>query len=185
MVGNKSGAQPLLPRLPGSWGQAGQANMAALRWLAISASLLIAMVFAVMTNPSPVLAALGGDATSVEADRAKMEATLRTTSKQLYTVHEMHTANVVVREYVSPAGKVFGVAWQGVSRPDLSQLLGPYFEPFTQAVQSQKGKRVGRGPLAIQQPGFVVEMGGHMRAYVGRAYLPQMVPAGVNVEELR
>ena len=159
--------------------------MAGLRSLATWVTAAI-LVFAAVINPLPVFGALGGDVTSVEGDRAKMEATLRTTSKQFYTIHEMHAANdVVVREFVSPAGKVFGVAWQGASRPDLRQVLGAYFDQFTQAVQSQNAKRVGRGPLFIQQPGLVVEMGGHMRAYVGRAYVPQMVPTGVNVEELR
>jgi Protein of unknown function (DUF2844) len=154
--------------------------------LLLWASLTMAMAIAAMINASPLFAELGGNATSVEADRAKMEATLRTTSKQLYTIHEMHTANdVTVREFVSPAGKVFGVAWQGASRPDMQQLLGTYFDQYRQAVQSKTAQRVGRGPLVIQQPGFVLQMGGHMRALVGRAYLPQMVPAGVQVEEIR
>jgi Protein of unknown function (DUF2844) len=154
--------------------------------LLLWASLTMAMAIAAMINASPLFAELGGNATSVEADRAKMEATLRTTSKQLYTIHEMLTANdVTVREFVSPAGKVFGVAWQGASRPDMQQLLGTYFDQYRQAVQSKTAQRVGRGPLVIQQPGFVLQMGGHMRALVGRAYLPQMVPAGVQVEEIR
>lgn len=164
----------------------GQAKMAAPRSLAIWATLTIGLAFAALINPSRVLGALGADVTSVEADRAKMEASLRTTSKQLYTIHEMQAANnVVVREFVSPAGKVFGVAWQGASRPDMKQLLGGYFDQFTKAAQEQKARRVGRGPLVIQQPGFVVEMGGHSRSFSGRAYVPQMVPAGVKAEELR
>ena len=155
-------------------------------WTWTGLSLAIAFALAAMMNPAAARAALGGDATSVEADRAKMEATLQTTSRELYTVHEMHAANnVVVREFVSPQGKVFGVAWQGAARPDLQQLLGGYFNQYNEAVQSQKAKRVGRGPLSIQQPGLVLQMGGHMRALVGRAYVPQMVPAGVHLEEIR
>lgn len=163
-----------------------QTNVGVWRPLALWTSLMVGMALAGMTNPSSVFGALGGDVTSVEADRAKMEATLQTTSRQLYTVHEMHTANnVTVREFVSPAGKVFGVAWEGVSRPDMKQLLGAYFDQYTQAVQKQEAKRVGRGPLLIQQPGFVLQMSGHMRALAGRAYIPQLVPAGVQIEELR
>lgn len=156
------------------------------RSLIIWTSLSVVIALAAMVNPASVLGALGGDVSSVEADRAKMEATLQTTSRELYTVHELHAANnVVVREFVSPQGKVFGVAWQGPARPDLQQLLGTYFNQYTEAVQNQKAKRVGRGPLLIQEPGFVLQMGGHARALVGRAYVPQMVPAGVHVEELR
>jgi hypothetical protein len=154
--------------------------------LLLWASLTIAIALAAMTSPSAALANLGGDVTTVEADRAKMEATLQTKSRQIYTIHEMHTANnTTVREFVSPAGKVFGVAWEGASRPDMQQLLGSYFDQYTQAAKAQSAKRVGRGPLLIQQPGFVLQMGGHMRALVGRAYIPQLVPAGVQLEELR
>lgn len=156
------------------------------RRLTLWAGLMVGMALAGMTNPSPVFATLGSDVTSVEADRAKMEATLQTTSKQLYTVHEMHTANnVTVREFVSPAGKVFGVAWEGTSRPDMKLLLGAYFDQYTQAAQKQEANRVRRGPLLIHEPGFVLQMTGHMRALTGRAYIPQLVPTGVRIEELR
>lgn len=175
----KSGAQAVLPCSK-------RTKAAARRPLTLWTGLMVGMALAGMTNPSSVFGALGGDITSVEADRAKMEATLQTTSTQLYTVHEMHTANnVTVREFVSPAGKVFGVAWKGASRPDMKQLLGAYFDAYTQAEQKQKAERVGRGPLLIQQPGFVLQMSGHMRALAGRAYIPQLVPAGVQVEEVR
>ena len=153
---------------------------------AIWMTLALGIVLAGMMRPSLAYGALGGDVTSVESDRAKMEASAQVTSKQLYAIHEMHAPNgVVVREFVSPAGKVFGVAWQGPTRPDLRQVLGTYFDAFTKAVQTQKVRTVGRAPLLIQQPGFVLQMGGHPRAFVGRAYVPQMVPTGVQAEELR
>ena len=175
----ESSAQAFLPRPK-------QTKTAVRRTLTLWAGLIAGMAIAGMTNPLPVFGALGGDVSSVEADRAKMEATLQSTSKQLYTIHEMHTANnVTVREFVSPAGKVFGVAWEGASRPDMKQLLGAYFDQYTQAAKEQAAKRLGRGPLMIQEPGFVMQMGGHMRALAGRAYIPQLVPAGVKIEELR
>lgn len=153
---------------------------------AIWVTLTIGIAFAVMSAPCPVSSSLGGDATSVQADQGKMQASLQTTSKDLYSIHEMHAPNnVIVREYVSPAGKVFAVAWQGPSRPDLQQVLGAYFEPFSQAVQAQKAHRVGRAPLVVQLPGLVVQMGGHERSFFGKAYVPQMVPSGVHAEEIQ
>jgi len=145
------------------------------------------MVLAGMADPFSARASLGGDVTSVHDDQAKLQASLQTTSKDLYSIHEMRAPNgVVVKEFVSPAGRVFGVAWQGPTRPDMRQVLGAYFDPFTKAVQAQKEQHVVmRGPLTVQLPGLVVEMGGHMRAFTGRAYVPQMVPAGVRAEELR
>lgn len=140
---------------------------------------------AILALPLPLLASLGGDASSVQADQAKMQSTLRTTSSNSYTLHEMETpAGVTVKEYVSPTGKVFAVTWQGAFHPDLRQLLGAYFDQYVQAVEAQRAERRGRGPLVIQQAGLVVQISGHMRAMRGKAYVPQMLPAGVRAEDL-
>jgi hypothetical protein len=80
---------------------------------------------------------------------------------------------------------VFAVAWQGRWQPDLRQVLGPYFAQYLEAASAARGKRARRGPLSIQQAGFVAELGGQPRAFVGRAYLPQLVPQGVDTERLR
>ena len=53
---------------------------------------------------------------------------MRVTSSDTYTVHEMRASTgTTVREYVSASGKVFGVAWEGPTLPDLRQVLGVYF----------------------------------------------------------
>jgi len=115
-----------------------------------------------------------------------MQASLQMTKKSQYAVHELRAPNqVVVREFVSPTGIVFGVAWQGPSRPDLQQLLGGYFAHFAQAAQQQKGQQPGRRMLRVEEPGLVVESGGHARAFYGRAYVPQLVPSGVAPEEIQ
>jgi uncharacterized protein DUF2844 len=143
-------------------------------------------LFAVLLLPFPASASLGGDATSVQADQAKMQGSLRTTSNAAYTLHEIQTpTGVAVKEYLSTTGKVFAVTWQGPFHPDLRQLLGTYFDQFVQAEQAQRAQRRGRGPMQIQQAGLVVQVGGHMRAFVGKAYVPQMLPAGVRAEDIR
>jgi hypothetical protein len=153
----------------------------------VHVTLALSIVLATMADPFSARASLGGDVTSVHGDQAKLQASLQTMSKDLYSVHEMRAPNgVVVREYVTPAGRVFGVAWQGPTRPDMRQVLGPYFDPFIEGAQAQRAQHIMmRGPLTVQLPGLVVEMDGHARAFFGRAYVPQMVPAGVRAEELR
>jgi hypothetical protein len=42
-----------------------------------------------------------------------------------------------------------------------------------------------RRSLRIETSGLVVETEGHMRAYIGRAYLPAMIPAGTPTSDLR
>jgi hypothetical protein len=136
--------------------------------------------------PIPALAALGGDISSVQADKAQMKGTLKTTDATNYTVHEIKApAGTIVREYASTDDEVFGVVWQGPSMPNLQQILGSYFQTFSDAAQAQKAARRGRGPLYIQQPGLVVESTGHMRAFSGRAYDPGKLPQGVSANDIR
>jgi Protein of unknown function (DUF2844) len=149
-------------------------------------SRIVRGLFALLLLPFPALASLGGDVTTVQADQAKMQGSLRTSSNNAYTLHEIQSSTgVAVKEYVSTSGKVFAVTWQGPFHPDLRQLLGTYFDQFEQAEQAQRTQRRGHGPVLIQQAGLVVQISGHMRAFVGKAYVPQMLPAGVHAEDIR
>jgi hypothetical protein len=113
-----------------------------------------------------------------------MRASLRITRGAAFAVHELQApTGHVVREYVSPSGTVFGVAWQGPSKPDLRQLLGTHFDEFIQA--SDQMQRHGHGPLVIQLPGLVVVSAGHMRAFSGKAYVTQMLPERVRAEAIQ
>jgi Protein of unknown function (DUF2844) len=127
--------------------------------------------------------ALGGDLSSVQTDTVQMKGTLRVLNAQAYTVHEIRTASgTSVREFANAAGKIFCVTWDGPFLPDMQQILGDYFE---QAVQAAKSNRANHKTLVINEPGLVVQSGGHTRSFVGRAYLPDMVPAGVSLESMR
>ncbi|MGH9529740.1 MAG: DUF2844 domain-containing protein [Terriglobales bacterium] len=148
---------------------------------------LIALLVSIATiaGAVPAFAALGGDVASVQADQAHMKAALQIQIGQAYTVHELHeTHGNVVKEFVSPAGKVFAVSWSGRSIPDMRQLLGTYFDQFSQAAQTRV-RRPGRAPLNIHQNGLVVQSGGHMRAFFGRAYLSDKLPEGVSLDAIR
>lgn len=110
---------------------------------------------------------------------------MRETDNGTYTIQEVKApTGVVVREYVAN-GKVFAVAWEGPTRPDLRQLLGAYFDTFTAAAHSKHAARVVRGAMTIKQSNLVVEMVGHMHWLVGRAYLSDMIPPDVRTEEIR
>jgi hypothetical protein len=121
----------------------------------------------------------------VQADQAHIQASRKVTDAHTHTIHELHApTGAVIREYVSPSGKVFAVAWHAPAPPDMKQLLGSHFEEFQQAVLAQE--RNGRhGPIVIHEPGLTVELGGHMRSFVGRAYLPDQIPADVSPGNIR
>jgi hypothetical protein len=144
------------------------------------------IVLLMLALPIPALAALGGDVTSVQADQAQMKSTLKTTEAETYTIHELTApGKTVVKEYVSPEGKVFAITWSGPFIPNMQQLLGTYSDRFVQAAKVQRESQLGHRPVSIRQPDFVFQNGGHMRSYFGRAYLPAMVPQGVNVDALQ
>jgi hypothetical protein len=141
--------------------------------------------FLVAAAPSRAFATLGGTATSVEVDRARIRAsTTRITPAERFTIHEMQTTTgATVREFVSASGTVFGVAWQGPWMPDMQQLLGEYFTDFQRL--SQPPLRHGRGPFTIETPGLVAYVTGHQRAFSGVVYVPRLVPAGVTTQSIR
>ena len=133
----------------------------------------------------PALAALGGDRTSVEADRAHLKATsLEVRPAGAYEVHSMQApGGTIISEYVSSAGGVFAVAWRGPFIPEMHQILGIYFQQYSAALGVKRP--YGRRPLNIQLPGLGIQTGGHMGAYFGRAYLPEMLPSGLKAEEIK
>jgi hypothetical protein len=141
------------------------------------------LVLLALGMPAIALAALGGDVSSVQADRTQMRAKAAASSSMgSYTVHTMQTdAGTTVREYADTAGKVFAVTWQGPVKPDLNQLLGPYFSDFQQEAAAG---RIGRRHMKVDKPNVVILSEGRMRALAGKAYLPQAIPAGVKIEDL-
>jgi hypothetical protein len=132
---------------------------------------------------APLWAALGEPEQSVEADRVRLAGQLKRTAMQGYTLHEITVpGGRVVREFVSPAGTVFGVAWEGPTMPDLSQLLGSYFSLFQTASASPHRRH---GPLYVQSGPLVVASGGHMRDFHGFAYVTDLIPASVSKDVIR
>jgi hypothetical protein len=51
-------------------------------------------------------------------------------------------------------------------------------------VSGAKASRTGHHHLEIRQDNFVMQSSGHMRAFTGRAYVPQALPAGLSLDEL-
>jgi Protein of unknown function (DUF2844) len=133
----------------------------------------------------PAFASLGGNLDSVSADRLHMKANLTVTSKENYNVHQIQAPEgTIVEEYVSSTGTVFAVAWRGHFMPDMQQLMGTYFNQYSAALQSQQ-KHFGHQPLNIKQSGLVIQTGGHMRDYFGRAYIPSLLPSGLDPEQIQ
>ena len=142
---------------------------------------------------TPAFAVLGDNAASVLTDQSLMRGTLHSVDKNAYVVHEITTPyGSRVREFVSPAGVVFAVAWDGQFPPNFQQLLGPYFRQAKDAAEAQEKSQqaseqrvVRRGSAFIDTPGLVFVQAGHSRSFHGRAYIPQLIPQGVAVSDIR
>jgi Protein of unknown function (DUF2844) len=151
-----------------------------LKRLAVAGALALAM------TALPASGSLGGDAASIQADQVHMQGTRTMRAAGSYTVHEIEGENgTKVREYIAADGKVFALAWNGPWFPDMKQILGTYFDQYSRASQAQRTTRIRRGPVMINEAGLIVQIGGHMRAFAGRAYVPGMLPAGVSAENIQ
>ncbi len=139
-------------------------------------------VLAALCVSAPVLAALGGDAASVETDRASLKGVARVTSTVDYSVHEIQTpAGTVVQEYVSAQGKVFAVSWRGPAVPDLAQLLGSYAERLQ---QSATHPHYNHHRLNIETADVVMQSGAHLRTRYGRAWVPALLPQNFSLKDI-
>lgn len=117
-------------------------------------------------------------------DAAKLSGTVQVLDHATYRVHAIDTAaGAEVREFVNPQGKVFGVAWNGPTMPNLRATLGKYFDQA--AAAAARTKHGSHSRLEIREGGLVVESSGHPRAFSGRAYLPSALPDGFDLKELR
>ena len=130
-------------------------------------------------------ATLGESADSVESDRNVLSAVQGiSTIAPAYTIHEVRSEATTVREYVSPSGVVFGIAWNGLTHPDLTSLLGSYTNEYKKAL-GQVQRQPGRRHVHVKTDRVVVEKWGRMRDLQGRAYVPSLIPQGVSVDEIK
>jgi len=131
-------------------------------------------------------AALGGNLASVKGDQAIMSASRSATQGSQYTVHtKTLPRGTVVREYVSSSGTVFAVTWRGPAMPNLTQLLGTYTTQATEGMKAFRQTHGGNGPGLVSASNFVMQSGGHMGGYIGRAWLPTAVPTGTSIKDLK
>lgn len=152
-----------------------------LRALVIRRALMVLVLACLL--PVSASAALGGDVESIRADQAAFDASQQIADHGGYAVYTLQSpAGLTIREYLAPDGTVFAVAWAGPMLPDLKRLLDGYFTRYTDAVHARRG---GHGHREIRLSDLVVESGGHMRAFFGRAYLPHSLPDGVAAAAIR
>jgi hypothetical protein len=123
-----------------------------------------------------------------------LSASTGSTAASTYTVRESTLANgTVVREYLNVDGTVFAAVFSGQFLTDLQSLIGS--SAFTQyadaraaahAAETESGIQRGRGsPVNVQASNLVVQITGHPGAFFGRAWIPTLLPSGMNTSDIK
>jgi hypothetical protein len=143
---------------------------------------LAACLGAGLAFAAPAYAALGDAATPVAGASTRTLA-----GGTASVVSYVDAGGTTIDEYVATAnGEVFGYAWQGPTMPNLQALLGRYAASYqTGAAALLAAQRGDLHAARVERPDVVVETGGQMRSYVGRAWLPAALPFGVSEGDLR
>jgi len=133
--------------------------------------------------PALAQASLGGKADSVGSDQTQLRSSAFKAQPALgYTIQTLALPiGTTVREYLNSAGTVFAVSWTGRMPPDLHQLLGVYYPQFYSAARAIPG----RHPVAVNSAGLVLNAEGHGRLFHGRAWIPDLLPAGVSGADIQ
>ena len=152
----------------------------------IYALLLLGLSLVALVTAQQVQATLGESVDSVAADQSAFSAVKHaSTVRNGYSVHEFALDGTVVREYVSSSGIVFGIAWNGLTYPDLTPLLGSYATEYQAALRQTPGRPGLRRHQTVKTDRIVVQKWGHMRNLQGRAYAPDLIPPGVSIDEIK
>ena len=133
---------------------------------------------------SSAFGSLGDRENSISLDVSNLRITQQSTSRQpRFRIHQITSPNYTLQEYVSTEGVIFAVTWRGRTTPDLAQLLGSYFNETKEALEKSTRSH-GRTPKTLATQNIVLERGGHMRDVYGKAYLPALIPKGVDVQDI-
>lgn len=156
----------------------------------VKPQLLIALLL--LTAETTGWAALGqlpsvaaGSETHTASPRAnRLAATGRTQFVGYAVERSSQEDGTLVRELIGPDGVVFAVTWQGPVLPNLQALLGNHFGTFMAfSARTSKSRGIG-SPLSVRSDALVIHSGGRMRGFRGYAYLPERVPAGINISDV-
>ena len=132
--------------------------------------------------PCLASATLGEPEASVLSDGAQLQGSVKESDLGSYRLHEIQLlSGTVVREYAGLDGTVFAITWHGPSCAEFAADSRPLFRRLR---GGGTDPHADHHHLQVKQVDLVVEASGHMRAFNGRAYLPQAIPAGVSVGEL-
>ena len=148
--------------------------------------LALALALALL-GATPAQAVLGEDVASVQADQLRLSAVRRMNRTLDAEVQVLTLADgSSIRQYLTPSGRVYAVAWNTRSKPRLDQLLGAHFADYAAGGRLAMQRRAGVHHQAVVEQGeLVVESSAHLNAHVGRAWLRSLLPSAAARDAIR
>ena len=129
--------------------------------------------------PGAAHATLGGTVATITTNQQRLSAKRTVQPLTNGQRHDLTLASgTIVHEYLSAKGDVYAVTWRGPRKPDLTELLGGYFAQLSTPAQGRR--RGGHHHVQLNGQDFVVQSSGHNNFFSGRAWVPSLVPAGVD-----
>jgi hypothetical protein len=127
-------------------------------------------------------ASAAGAAAAVARDAADSQTTLLNGALRMRTFTD--NGGTTLNEYATSTGQIIAYTWSGPTMPDLRALLGSHNASYQAGVAA--GQASGNlHDSRIVRDDLIVESGGPMRGYVGRAWLPQALPPGVSADDFQ
>jgi hypothetical protein len=148
----------------------------------ICGSVALSAMLTVLLSITDAYAALGGTVAATSGSANAAPVGLLNGAVQMLT--RVDTGGTTVNEFASSTGQIVAYSWQGPTMPDLPALLGAYNASYRAG--AAEGFAAGQDLHAsrVVRSDVVVESGGQMRSYVGRAWLPRALPGGVTPADL-
>jgi hypothetical protein len=140
--------------------------------------------FAALGDQAGFQATSQSAATGSKTLHANAAVSTRVSTDERFSVRTEQTDAYTMREYISPSGVVFAVAWNGLTPPEMSHVLGSYLREYRTA-RDRTARVKGRRNRVIQSDRVIVENWGHMRSLEGRAYDASLFPSGVTLEDIK
>jgi hypothetical protein len=131
-----------------------------------------------------------GEKRSAQFDLVKLnyksQIAVQTSNAKPYTVEQLASGSDSILEYHDLSGTCFAVTWTGSSQPDLNPLLAGYAAEHGAALTKQMSQvRGSRAASRVTSENIVVERFGLHGVFHGRAYVPNLIPQGVTLDEIQ
>lgn len=154
----------------------------------VPAPWILAVACGLLVYAHEAQAVLGAAQDTVQADQIRFKGMRRQHADGQMTTHEISLADgSSIKEYVNAAGVVFAVSWRTRLKPNLEALLGAQYvaAPATAAASAPLGVTSMKREQVLRRPELVLRQAGRVNAFAGLAYVPTLVPFGVDADALR